>query len=502
MNHFRICFLVAMIALLNVPAFTQADQIAPNPNPAGNTISINTSDATNNEDFKNHGTLQIGNLGTLTNLDYGAVTNYGTLNNSGTLISMNYEIGNVPFTQLLNYGTLNNISGGMVDSERMFNYNTLINYSGASMLVLWFDNSSGATITNYGKLYQILDLPLPERPTGFSNAGIIYNYGSLSYSEMHNSGTIYNTGSLNPSYLYFYLDNTGTLTNSGNFSYTGHDVYNYGILNNSGTIEARTSELEWVSSRFYNLNILDNSGTLLNDDEYGIVSNSGTLINSGILINNGIGLDLPSLLGKSGLTNNGTLINSGSLINNGFMGGGGTYIQTAGQTINNGDITQGLIAISGGSLNGTGTINSDVIIGSGASVNPGNSTGTLIINGPLNSSGDFYFDIAGLLSGEYDVLIINGSATFTGGNVQFDFINGYHASVGNYWDFLFANSISGWDTLDFSVNGLDAGVSWRILGIDGGKRFLITPLPTTIWLLAPGLLGLAAIRRKFKKHPK
>lgn len=53
------------------------------------------------------------------------------------------------------------------------------------------------------------------------------------------------------------------------------------------------------------------------------------------------------------------------------------------------------------------------------------------------------FQIGGLASGLYDVLHINGSALFTGGNLAINFVNGFIASAGDSWDFLYASAISG-----------------------------------------------------------
>jgi hypothetical protein len=47
------------------------------------------------------------------------------------------------------------------------------------------------------------------------------------------------------------------------------------------------------------------------------------------------------------------------------------------------------------------------------------------------------FDIGGLAVGQDSVPQINGAATFSGGNIEFDFIGGYKPSAGNFWDFLF-----------------------------------------------------------------
>jgi hypothetical protein len=116
------------------------------------------------------------------------------------------------------------------------------------------------------------------------------------------------------------------------------------------------------------------------------------------------------------------------------------------------------------------------------------------------------FDIGGLAVGQYSVLQINGAATFSGGKVEVDFINGYSAKAGDSWDFLFANSITGWNTLSLELNGLGNGYVWEVdpLG-NNGERLLITtapavPLPPTVWLFGSGILGLALMgRRRFRK---
>ena len=139
-------------------------------------------------------------------------------------------------------------------------------------------------------------------------------------------------------------------------------------------------------------------------------------------------------------------------------------------------------------------------IGSGATISPGNSPGTLTINGNVSSSGNMLFQIGGLASGLYDVLHINGNALFTGGNIAINFINGFIASVGNSWDFLYASAITGWDTLTFTVSGLSSNQTYAFNYANGVETLTVrevhnVPEPDSFILLAVALGGLVFWRR-------
>jgi hypothetical protein len=279
--------------------------------------------------------------------------------------------------------------------------------------------------------------------TYFQNYGNIQISSSLkNFYYLINFGTINNDGTLT-TYTGASLRNNGTLTNRGRLVQDGGTLYNYGTLHNYGT--------------------LTNRGTLINHSMMTSYTGS-SLTNSSELQNYGT------------LSSYGTLSNSGSVINNGTLNVDGTYTQTVGRTVNTGSMTATSLMINGGKLDGNGLINNSVIIGSGASVNPGvdGPVGKLTINGPLISSGTLFFDIRGLGDGKFDVLDIKGNTVFTGGTVQFN-IQGYkdwHPSRGDHWDFLLANSIKGWDTLNFVMNG--TRLKWKIIDITGGKQLMIT----------------------------
>ncbi len=231
---------------------------------------------------------------------------------------------------------------------------------------------------------------------------------------------------------------------------------------------------------------LENNGYWQNED---YIANSGELINTGTFINHSM--------------SSYKLDNSGTISDGGVSWGHFTQYDGS-ETINNGIIEYTTIDILGGVLKGIGTLKGSVTIGSSATVIPGSSPGTLNIDGDLHSDGNYVFEIAGLNSGQYDLLDIDGNAFFTGGNFKFDFIDGFLPSAGDHWDFLVADSLSGLESVNFTFAGLGDG-----LGIDlnneGGKISLTVitavPEPETYAMLLTGLglMGLMTYRRKQKE---
>ena len=269
---------------LITPSTVLAAQISPNPNDAGNTISVSAPDDTNDTSFDNSGTIDflveavLTNNNTLTNnasgtlslndsqnaLNFNALVNNSIIDNAGTIDIAGYR------NRVANYGTLNNQSGGQVNVAGT-HYNHLINRSGAEI-----NNALGATIS---------------QENAIDSAFVYFN----------NQGTVNNDGQIS---LTSYLKNSGVITNnvSGQIDFIqAKTVVDGGLIVNNGSLNV---ELEESGLRFDQ--IIQNSASLsLKSLE---VANTITNLNSGNLTTLGSGNN--KVLFSGG--NAGKLYNSGS----------------------------------------------------------------------------------------------------------------------------------------------------------------------------------------------
>jgi hypothetical protein len=136
----------------------------------------------------------------------------------------------------------------------------------------------------------------------------------------------------------------------------------------------------------------------------------------------------------------------------------GTYTQTdlgsVTSVIAGGSMTQGSITISGGTLEGGGTINNStlpmlgarVAVNNGGKVNPGlipSDPNTLTINGTFTlDNATLAINIAGTGPGQFAKLTIDGMAFFTGvDDLVFSLIDGFAPNTGDMFEFLTSASI-------------------------------------------------------------
>jgi hypothetical protein len=139
-------------------------------------------------------------------------------------------------------------------------------------------------------------------------------------------------------------------------------------------------------------------------------------------------------------------------------------------------------------LQGVGTITVPVTI-NGGTISPGNSPGTLTINGNLTfTSGTLLTEIGASAS---DLLHITGIASFLNGTFAFSFLDGFPPpAFGNDWLFLTADGgVTGWEGLDLSVSGLHGNHRYFITSDGNNLRFNLAavPEPETYAMLLAGL---------------
>ena len=461
--------LVTSILLLGVPCLGQATQITPNPNPSGSTIDIiNDPFAFNNlNPYVNNGIINIGSTSALTNSGSITNTNGGILNNVGTLTNQaGSSITTLGLSRLSNAGTVTNY--GSLTGNGPINTGTLIN----------FGSIGGGGGTNSGTL---INNGFISDKNGMSSSGLLTNNGTLiTYTFLGNSGIMTNSGTVNVDGAT--LNNSGTLTNIGTMTVYG--LSNSGTLVNSigGTLDNRGPSPGGLG----NTGTLINQGILIHESSSRPLNNGGTLINSGSIGNSG--------LGSGSFQNSGTVVNTGSIEQ-------AMYTQTAGQTVNNGILTAS-VDVQGGSLSGTGIINGQVSLGTGATLSPGTATtfGTLTINGNLEGSGDLLFHIGGTGVGQFDVLAIHGMAFLNGGTIGVNFVN-YTPVAGNSWNFIYANAISGLETIRFNLLGLSSDLEYAFTYSNGVEtlRVYSVPEPNSFLLLILAFAGLTIWHRLQKR---
>lgn len=202
--------------------------------------------------------------------------------------------------------------------------------------------------------------------------------------------------------------------------------------------------------------VLINVGRFILDGPTSIITQSnGTTSAIATLSNNLGGLEI---LGGHVLNLPGPLANSGDVLigQSSSIVPTGPYTQTGGITTVNGTLPVP-IDIQGGILAGTGTANGGTVMS--ATIAPGNSTGTLSINGNLGmNSATLDVEVAGAGAGQFDRLAVSGTATITGGTLKADAAANSTVPMGTTVDVLTAGSRVG--TFTTLPNPLDWGVTY------------------------------------------
>lgn len=497
-------------------------------------VIVNTGTFLNEEgSFNNNGWFSIAGGGELSNsggvfINDGVISvNGGALNHTGTLFNNNGQIDNVGSVTLATGSVLNGsgvfnqtlgslmVNGSL--SQREININggtfggigtieSLVTTNGHNVSISGGPLTLAAGLNNTGWLIN--------SAAGLRNQGTITNSGEFIHVKtLENDGAIVNSGDIHL-VLGSNLNGAGTYTQTssgeliidGTMSQSHIDIQG-GVIGGRGkilskvTVNGNTQIADSPTLLTFE-DGLTNNNQLTNNANF---ANGGTFDNQGVLVNNKIIVNRNTLNNSGTLTNNDKLINFGTvtntgtvnLVNDSRMYGVGTFVQTDGTLIVNGRMSQSKIDILGGSLGGSGIIESDVSV-NGATIGAGNSPGTLIFARDLDVSGSSIldFEIAGLIPDlEYDQLSVFGTASFAADTVfNIDYLGGFMASEGDFFDLVVAGSFGLSDILTFDFNFEDSllatGLEWTasFFTLDSGNQSLrLSAILTDLGPLTPPL---------------
>ncbi|GMV25823.1 MAG: hypothetical protein AMXMBFR58_18540 [Phycisphaerae bacterium] len=253
---------------------------------------------------------------------------------------------------------------------------------------------------------------------------------------MRFNGTYNNTGSLFMQSSYygttFLLESNVTLTGNGSVILSNHGGnYIYGV----SAALVLTNEGNTISGcgQFGNnqLVIVNGPGGKIESNVSGGMninpSNTGGFTNQGLLRVSGTGV--LSINDGPFTTSGQVIVDAGRKLDR----TSGDFVQTGGTAIANGEIEvdSNNYLLQGGSLGGGGLVDSNVI-NSGGSVSPGNSPGTLTIEGNYTqqTGGELFIEVGGKNAGEFDKLIVTGTTSLAG-SIRLANLNGYVADPGD-----------------------------------------------------------------------
>lgn len=423
--------------------------------------AVNVNSGTGTVNVRNNSIINIGAAAGNSAAGAGTLTaNNVSLQGSGATINFNHTSSNYIFApSITNNGTVNFLSGTTILSGN----NT---YTGATTI------SSGATaqfgnggvfglisgdITNNGTMVVNLS-------TSTTYASVISGNGSLEQkgqgtnqtltltnANTYTGGTTISSGTLKLGSGGTTGSVAGNILNNSHLSIDRSDNFTFSnLISGTGDLDKRGAGITTLSAaNTYTGGTSVSQGTLRLGDSNRLASTGNLFISAGATFDlagysqtvgafSGPGT---AAIGSGSLTFGnslnrefqGTITGSGSFIKQ----GSGSFTMIANNAAYTGTTTvnAGLLAVNGnlsnsattvntfGTLGGTGTVGATTINGT---IAPGNSIGTLNINGPYVQNAGSFYNVEVNAAGQSDLINVNGTATINGGTVR------VIAGVGSY----------------------------------------------------------------------
>ncbi len=472
----------------------------------------------------NNGTLNLNSFNLNTSLNFAGGTDQTLTGNGEVVMSDKTTNRIITDNTVLTVDTNQTIRGAgqlLANSGGMINKGAILAQGGNALVI----DPNGKGFVQQGTLEAQGSggLRLINGDFDFTTAGVLVKNGSaltISTATVHD-GTITTQNTNGATIIQSTLDNMtidgkvrqnngvsntikNGLTVNGSWNLNSVNLNtNLNFANGDGTDQTLTGNGEVVmSDKTTNRIITDNTVLTVDTNQTirgagQLLANSGGMINKGTIRSEGansLTIDANAL----GFENRGTV----DVSNAGGLRNVGDYLQTAGTTHVDSTLTlqSGVANIQGGLVSGTGTIVGDVN-NTGGTVGPGNSPGTLNINGDYMqaAAATLAIEIAGLFS--FDLLDITGDATIDG-TISVSLLGGYAPTIGDTFRILVTNSLNG----TFNTNLLPTSSGIPIFDVVYGADFIelttvansAVPLPAAVWFLLSGLAGLGVFSRKKK----
>lgn len=270
----------------------------------------------------------------------------------------------------------------------------------------------------------------------------------------------------------------------GTFDTNGNDVLLSGAIGGSGSLtKVGAGVLVLQGAASYSGATIVQAGTLRQGSAGGFVQNGAYVIDGGALDLNSVGLSMGSLSGSGGQV----LLGSADLVvnqasNTSFAGsilGSGAFVKDGAGTLDLGgshgiagitDVRGGTLAVngsllsaiqvqSGATLSGTGSVG-NVLINAGGTLAPGNSIGTLNVDGDLVFGPNSVYQVETDAAGNADRVVVSGLASLAGA-VQVLAENGSYAPSTSY-NILSAGQLSGqFDSVSSNLAFLTPSLSYE-----------------------------------------
>ncbi len=270
----------------------------------------------------------------------------------------------------------------------------------------------------------------------------------------------------------------------GTFDTNGNDVLLSGAIGGSGSLtKVGAGVLVLQGAASYSGATIVQAGTLRQGSAGGFVQNGAYVINGGALDLNSVGLSMGSLSGSGGQV----LLGSADLVvnqasNTSFAGsilGSGAFIKDGAGTLDlggshgiagitevrggtlavNGSLLSAIQVQSGATLSGTGSVG-NVLINAGGTLAPGNSIGTLNVDGDLVFGPNSVYQVETDAAGNADRVVVSGLASLAGA-VQVLAENGSYAPSTSY-NILSAGQLSGqFDSVSSNLAFLTPSLSYE-----------------------------------------